>query len=396
MSEMDQVQVVAGREQGAVREVAQVALKLGFTAFGGPAAHIAMLHDEVVRRRKWLTEQHFLDLLGATNLIPGPNSTEMVIHVGHVRAGWRGLIVAGISFIVPAAVIVLTLSWFYVSYGATPTGEWLLYGIKPVIIAVVLQAIWALGRKAVRGPFLGVVGAVVLALHLLGVDELILLFGGGLFVMLVENTRRLRGRGSALPALLLPLLGFPYSALIEAARAVPFSLERLFLGFLKIGAVLYGSGYVLLAFLRSDFVERFGWLTDQQLLDLVAIGQVTPGPVFTTATAIGYVLGGFPGAALATIGIFLPSFVFVAASGPVVPRLRQSPWMSGLLDGVNVAAMGLIVAVTWELGRAAIVDALTALLALLAAVLLFRFKLNSAWLVLGGGLVALVYRLVVA
>jgi chromate transporter len=362
---------------------------MGFTAFGGPAAHIAMLRDEVVTRRGWVTDEHFLDLLGATNLIPGPNSTEMVMHIGQVRAGWRGLIVAGACFIMPAALMVLALAWVYVTYGTTPTAAWLLYGIKPVIIAVVLQALWGLSKTAVKGPLLAAVGLAALALSLLGVDELALIFGGGLLVMLVRNLGRL-GRGATPVAALLPLAGLVQPWLVLAAA--PSDLGLLFLIFLKIGAVLYGSGYVLLAFLRNDFVVQLHWLTDQQLLDAVAIGQFTPGPVFTTATFIGYVLGRLPGAILATVGIFLPSFLFVAAVNPLVPRLRRSPWLGALLDGVNVAALGLMAAVTWQLGRAAIVDWLTALLAILAAVLLIRFKLNSAWLVLGGGLVALVYR----
>jgi chromate transporter len=373
-------------------EVARLALKLGFTAFGGPAAHIAMLHDEVVRRRGWLTEQRFLDLLGATNLIPGPNSTEMVIHVGRVRAGWRGLIAAGALFILPSACLVGVFAWAYVRYGSAPAAGWLLYGIKPVIIAVVLQALWGLARTALKGPLLATVGLGALGLYLLGYNELGLLFGGGALVALVRNGVR-AGAGSA--AAVAPLLGAPGLWLGQAAGAAPFSLSGLFLTFLKIGSVLYGSGYVLLAFLRNDFVERLGWLTDQQLLDAVAIGQFTPGPVFTTATFVGYVAGGVPGAALATIGIFLPSFVFVAAVNPLVPRLRRSRWMGALLDGVNAAAIGLMAAVTLQLGRDAIVDPLTALLAAAAAYLLIRHRVNSAWLVLAGGLVAVVYRLAV-
>ena len=379
-------------DQGTLGEVVRLALKLGFTAFGGPAAHIATLRDEAVTRRKWLTDEHFLDLLGATNLIPGPNSTEMVIHVSHVRAGWRGLIAGGVCFILPAALIVLALAWTYVEYGTTPTAEWLLYGIKPVIIAVVVQALWGLGKTAVKGVFLLIVGVATLALYLLGFNEIALLLGGGLLVTVVRNMRRLLHSGATPAVFLAPLVGFSPIWLAQPTTPAPTSLAQLFLIFLKIGAVLYGSGYVLLAFLRNDLVNRTGWLTDQQLLDAVSIGQFTPGPVFTTATFIGYVVGSWPGAILATIGIFLPSFLFVAAVNPIVPRLRRSPWMGAFLDGVNVAALGLMAAVTWELGRAAIVDVLTAVLALIAAVLLIRFKLNSAWLVVGGGLLALVYR----
>jgi chromate transporter len=377
----------AGDTPTKLREIAGLFLRLGLTAFGGPAAHIAMMRDEVVARRKWLSETEFLDLLGATNLIPGPNSTEMAIHIGRVRGGWRGLVVAGLCFILPAAAIVLVLAWLYVAYGATPAAEWLLYGVKPVIIAIVVQALWGLSRSAVKSPLLGAVGLAVIALYLLGYNELALLFGAGALVMLAANLRRL-GRPGAAPAL---LLGLP-SALLAQAN-IPVSLSTLFLTFLKIGGLLYGSGYVLLAFLRNDFVERLGWLTDRQLLDAVAIGQVTPGPVFTTATFIGYIVAGLPGALVATLGIFLPSFLFVALTNPLIPRLRRSAWMSAFLDGVNVAAVGLMLAVTWELGRAAIVDWLTAALALAAALLLVRFKVNSTWLIAGGAIAGLVYHL---
>jgi len=380
--------------RSALRELAGLFLKLGLIAFGGPAAHIAMMHDEVVTRRKWISEEYFLDLLGATNLIPGPNSTEMAIHIGHVRAGWRGLIVAGLCFILPAAAMVLALAWFYVDYGTTPVAERLLYGVKPVVIAIVVQALWGLGSKAFRSRLLAAVGLAVLALYLLGGNEIALLFGGGILVMLAANIRRLRAamRGRNLISALL--LSAPNALLSQAvAGGTAVSLGALFLTFLKIGAVLYGSGYVLLAFLRNDFVNRLGWLTDQQLLDAVAIGQVTPGPVFTTATFIGYLVAGVPGAVLATVGIFLPSFVFVSLTNPLIPRLRRSPWMSAFLDGVNVAAVGLMAAVTWELGRAAIIDWLTLALALAAVLLLFRFKVNSTWLIAGGGAVGIVYYL---
>jgi len=376
-------------------EVTRLALRLGFTAFGGPAAHIALLHDEVVKRRRWLTDEHFLDLLGATNLIPGPNSTEMVIHAGHVRAGWRGLIAAGVGFILPAASIVLALAWAYERYGTTPAAEWLLYGLKPVIIAVVAQALWNLGRTALKTPLLAVVGAAALALYLLGGNELLLLFGGGAVALAARLARGpgLAGTGTGSAKALLPWLPLPLAGVLASAAAA-VDLKLLFLIFLKIGSVLYGSGYVLLAFLRNDFVVRLGWLTDQQLLDAVAIGQFTPGPVFTTATFIGYVLGGVWGAVLATVGIFLPSFIFVAAVNPLIPRLRQSPVLGAVLDGVNAAALGLMAAVTLALGRAALVDGVTVLLALAAAVLLVRYKVNSTWLVLGGGAFALGWRLI--
>lgn len=388
MSEQAAEQPIAA-ERGRVGEVARLALKLGCIAFGGPAAHIAMLRDEVVTRRRWLTDAHFLDLLGATNLIPGPNSTEMVIHVGQTRAGWRGLIAAGVCFILPAAMIVLALAWAYQTYGTTPTATWLLYGIKPVIIAVVAQALWGLAQSAVKGPLLAAVGIATLALYALGINEIALLLGGGALMLVARNLRR-RGDRAAFSAL-LPLAGSSAAWLAQPAAA-PVNLVQLFLIFLKIGSVLYGSGYVLLAFLRNDLVTRTRWLTDQQLLDAVAVGQFTPGPVFTTATFVGYLVGSWPGALLATIGIFLPSFVFVAAVNPLVPRLRRSPLMGAFLDGVNVAALGLMAAVTWTLGRAAIIDWLTALLAVLAAILLIRYKVNSAWLVIGGGVIGLAYH----
>lgn len=364
-------------------ELAGLFLKLGVTGFGGPAAHIAMMHDETVKRRRWLGDQEFLDLVGATNLIPGPNSTEMAIHIGYLRAGWPGLIVGGLCFILPAMLIVLALSWVYVCYGTTPQAEGLLYGITPVVIAIILQAIWTLGRKAIKNIPTGIVAVSVLALYFVSINPLILLFAGGLAVLLLMNFQQIRK--VALGSMIVPLGGL--SALLQAP--VPFTLPILFLTFLKVGAVLYGSGYVLLAFLHADFVERLGWLTDQQLADAIAIGQVTPGPVFTTATFIGYILGGSPGALLATLGIFLPSFIFVAISNPLIPRMRKSEWVGSLLDGVNAAALGLMAAVTWQLGRAALVDLLTILIALTSLVLLARFKVNSTWLILAGGLIGL-------
>ncbi|GIV77036.1 MAG: chromate transporter [Litorilinea sp.] len=369
-------------------ELARLFTRLGFTAFGGPAAHIAMMHDEVVVRRRWLDEQHFLDMIGAVNLVPGPNSTEMAIHVGYSRAGWRGLLVAGTCFILPAALIVGVLAWAYTRYGQTPQGLALMYGIKPVIIAIVLQALIRLGQTAIKGPLLAVAGALALGLYLAGVNELAVLFGLGLAVAGIQMARRQMSAGRGVSPALLPL-GLP-AALAQAASGAPgVRLDQLFLVFLKVGALLYGSGYVLLAFLRNDLVLRLGWLTDQQLLDAVAIGQFTPGPVFTTATFVGYVLAGVPGAVVATVGIFLPAFCFVALLNQIVPAMRRSPWTAALLDGINVAALGLMAGVTWQLARAAVVDWLTGLLAVAAALVLFRFKLNSAWLVLAGGIIGL-------
>mgnify|MGYP005840584789 CR=1 FL=1 len=371
-------------KEAVVFHLAKLFIRLGFTAFGGPAAHIAMMHDEVVVRRKWLSEQHFLDMVGAVNLIPGPNSTEMAIHVGQERAGWRGMLVAGSCFILPAVLIVLVLAWAYVEYGSTPQATALLYGVTPVIIAVVLQALIRLAQTAVREPLLATAGVVVFLLYLYGINELLLLFGMGALVAVITMARRgLTGQASLLPLLSL-------SGLTAAVQeAVSVSLTQLFLVFLKVGALLYGSGYVLLAFLRNDLVVQLGWLSDQQLLDAVAVGQFTPGPVFTTATFIGYVVAGVPGAVAATVGIFLPSFLFVALLGRIVPAMRRSPWTAALLDGVNVSALGLMAGVTWQLGATAIVDWLTALLAIGAIIVLLRFQLNSAWLVLIGAIAGL-------
>ncbi len=386
------INLAAVQTSGNLREVAAYFVRLGFTAFGGPAAHIALMRDELVKRRRWLTDEEFLDLLGATNLIPGPNSTEMAIHIGYRRAGWSGLIAGGAGFIVPAMLIVLALAWAYVEYGATPQARALLYGVQPVIIAVVGQALWELGQKAVKDRLTAFVGAAALGLYVLGVSELPLLFAGALTVALIRNRAALL-RLVSRPGSHVSLLFLPSSSLFQPSSFFlpPFDLFTLFLAFLKIGSVLYGSGYVLLAFLRADFVERLGWLTDKQLLDAIAAGQVTPGPVFTTATFIGYVLGGLPGALLATLGIFLPAFVFVALTVRVVERLRRSAWASGLLDGVNVASLALMAAVTGQLAGSALVDPFTVALALASLIALVRFKVNSTWLVLGGALAGLVW-----
>jgi len=332
-----------------------------------------------------LGEGQFLDLIGATNLIPGPNSTEMAIHIDYLRAGWPGLIVGGMCFILPAMLIVMGLSWAYVQYGTTPQASWLMYGIQPVVVAIIAKALWDLGRKAIRSALTAVVGLAVFGLYFLKVNEIVLLFGGALLVMAVENWRRQRKAGNL--ALFAPLAAF---SLVTAA-ATPFSLPLLFLTFFKIGAVLYGSGYVLLAFVHADFVEKLGWLTEKQLVDAIAIGQVTPGPVFTTATFIGYIMGGPLAAVVATVGIFLPAFILVALTNPWVPHLRNSPWASSLLDGVNAAALGLMAGVTVQIGRSALIDLATVLLALVTFILIFRFRVNSTWLILGGAGLGLLY-----
>jgi len=382
---------VHDQPRGSLAELAGLFLKLGTIGFGGPAAHIAMQRDEVVGRRGWLTEQEFLDLLGATNFIPGPNSTEMAIHIGYRRAGWPGLLVAGICFITPAALIVLALAWLYVGYGQTPTATSVLYGIKPVVVAIIAVAIYQLGRTAIKGVLFVLVGLAVFVLALAGVNELALLAGGALLVAVVANRARLRRPPGTLAV--LPLALSAPALLAQAGAADRVKLPRLFWEFLKFGSVVFGSGYVLLAFLHGDLVDRLGWLTDQQLADAITVGQLTPGPVFTTATFIGYLLAGLPGAAVATIGIFGPSFVLVAATNPLVARVRRSSWAGSLLDGVNIAAVGLMAAVTLALGRAALVDPLTVALAVAALVVLVRWKLNSAWLITAGAAVGVLHLL---
>jgi chromate transporter len=371
-----------------LRAVAGVFLRLGATSFGGPAAHIALMEEEFVRRRAWLTHAEFLDLLGATNLIPGPSSTEMAIHIGHRVAGWQGLVVAGACFILPAAFIVGLLAWVYVSFANLPPVAGVLYGVKPVVIAVVVQALWRLGRSAIRTPLLAAAAVVATTLAALGVHELIVLFGIGFAIPVLRGmVRRVRPT----PPAALVLLTVPaVPAAGVAVAAVPFGLMPMFLFFLKVGSVLFGSGYVLLAFLRADLVERYQWLSEQQLLDAIAVGQVTPGPVFTTATFIGYLLAGPIGAAVATVGIFLPAFVFVALSVPLLPRLRRSAVAGAFLDGVNAAALALMAVVTVQLGDAALVDWLTVALAATSAVLLLRYRVNPTWLILGGAAAGLV------
>jgi chromate transporter len=402
----------AGPSSHSLRELAHLFLKLGTVAFGGPAAHIAMMEDEVVRRRRWLPREEFLDLLGATNLIPGPNSTELAIHIGHRRAGWRGLLVAGVCFILPATLIVAVIAALYGRYGKLPEVDALLYGVKPVIIAVVVQALLGLTRTAVRSPFLAIVALAAVAANLAGGHELLVLVAAAVVVMAARLFRPGPAAGAALLATSgasaplreaaaftgstpAPHASFAAGAAALAggvAAAVPVGLGPLFLFFLKVGSVLFGSGYVLLAFLRADLVERFGWLTEAQLLDAVAVGQITPGPVFTTATFIGHLVAGPAGAVVATIGIFLPAFVFVALSGPLVPRLRRWPAAGAFLDGLNVASLALMAVVTLALGRAALVDLPTVALAAVAAVLLVRFQVNSAWLVAGGALLGTLIR----
>jgi chromate transporter len=377
-----------------LRDLALFFLRLGTTAFGGPAAHIAIMEDELVRRRKWLSREKFLDLLGASNLIPGPSSSELAIHIGYLRAGWAGLIVGGVCFILPAAILVGAIAWAYVRFGRLPATAALLYGVKPVVIAVILQALWGLGRAAVKSKLLAVVGVVCAVLSFFGVNALLLLASAGAAMALARSLAGKPGAGVAakLSALAMFWRGVRLkaaSALLLPSAVTGFAagMWPIFLVFLKIGSVVFGSGYVLLAFLRADLVLHRAWVTDAQLMDAVAIGQVTPGPVFTTATFLGYLLRGPLGAVVATVGIFLPAFVFVALSGPLVPRIRKSPTAGAFLDGVNAASLALMAVVSYQLARASLVDAITVSLALASAILLLRFRTNSAWLVLGGAVV---------
>jgi len=360
-----------------LKEVVLLFLKMGFTAFGGPAVHLGIMHDEVVKRRKWLNDEQFLDLVGATNLIPGPNSTEMTIHLSYLRAGWPGFILGGISFVLPAVLMVMGLAWSYQKYGAAPEVAWVLYAVKPVVIAIILKALWSLGKQAIKDLLTGITVLTVFILNLIGVDTLVLLFSAGIIVMLIKNFRVLKKDPPTIKAL-LPL------SLPSVASLVPkvFSLSTLFFTFLKIGSVLYGGGYVLLAFLRSDFVVRLGWLTEKQLIDAVAIGQVTPGPLFTTATFIGYILAGVPGAILSTVGIFLPSFFFVAISNRFIPKMRQSIWFSEFLNGVNAASLGLMAAVTIQLAKAVFVDLTSVILAAISFILVIFTKISATWIIL--------------
>lgn len=391
---------------GNLAEVLRYFFRLGCIAFGGPAAHIAIMRRELVNERRWLTDQDLVDLLGVTNLIPGPNSTEMTMHLGAMRAGWRGLWLAGLAFILPAILIVTALAWAYVEYGSTPAGEGIILGIQPFILAVIIQAIWGLRGAAFRGYETLLLGAVVVALALLGANEIILLLGAGAIMLFVSAAiwlltghsrrslpplpkagqpfNRIRGpfrrRDLAFLPFPVPWPAMPFAATTPAA----YSLLELFLAFFKIGAVLYGSGYILLAFMQSEFVDSRGWLTQQQLIDAIAVGQFTPGPLFTSAAFAGYVIDGLPGALAASAGIFLPSFIFVTLTHPLVPRLRRSRWAAPFLDGVNVAALALMAVVTFQLAGEVLEGWYTISLFFIAAAVLIRFNPNSAWLVLAG------------
>ncbi|MBV8774059.1 MAG: chromate efflux transporter [Deltaproteobacteria bacterium] len=370
-----------------LKEICWSFLKLGTVAFGGPAAHIAMMEEEFVRQRAWISHREFLDMLGASNLIPGPSSTEMAIHIGYRRGGWEGLIVAGTCFILPAFLIVTGCAWAYAQFGALPRVQYVLYGVKPVIITIVLQALWRLAPVAVKGWFLAAVVVLSALAVVIGGNILAILLIAGFITMLLAWTQQ---RSACDPPAMFALTSLPTTTF--AAGAGASGLVGLFMVFLKFGAVIFGSGYVLLAFLQGDLVDRLHWLSQAQLLDAIAVGQMTPGPVFTTATFIGYLLGGLRGAVMATLGIFLPGFLFVAASRPLIPRIRDSTIASAFLDGVNAGAVGLIGAVTWQLGRAAVIDLLTGAIALFSAFFLLCFQVNSVWLLFGAGFIGMVAK----
>ena len=360
------------QDRTSLRELAGLFTKLGLTAFGGPAAHIAMMQKEVVDKRRWMDHQHFLDLIGATNLIPGPNSTEMAIHIGHERAGFKGLLIAGCCFILPAVLITGVIAWLYQRYGQLPQVRPYIYGLKPAIIAIILAAVFPLAKRALKSIQLCVIGALALGASLAGLNEIVVMFGAGLVVLLLSVIRR---PGTTMRSY-VPLL------LLDSPFFSPANL-RIFFVFLKIGAILYGSGYVLFAFLDSELVAK-GLLSRTQLVDAIAVGQFTPGPVFSSVTFIGWQMNGLPGAAIATIGVFLPSFIFVALLNPLVPRMRRSKLFSAFLDGVNVASVAVIVTVCIAFARETVTDWRTILIAVISGMVTFGFrKVNTVWVIVG-------------
>ena len=369
-------------------EVCLVFLRLGTLSFGGPAAHIAMMEDEFVQKRQWLERGKFLELVGASNLIPGPTSTELAIYIGYLKAGWPGLIGAGVFFILPAMLIVLFLAHIYVLYGELPQVSFALYGVKPVIVAIIAQAIWNLGKTAVKDVPSGLIGGMALGLSFFVVNPLFLLMLSGVAMIAIKRAHKIKMNVFFAP--LLALVDVTKNEAAQAAAGAKLSLAALFVTFFKIGAVLYGSGYVLLAFLWKDFVQNYQVLTSQQLLDAVAIGQVTPGPVFTTATFIGYVIAGIPGAIVATIAIFLPSFVFVPVLSIFLSTIINSAIASDFLAGVIVASLALMASVTWTLAMSSVIDWLTALLAMLSCIAIFKYRVNTTWLIFGGGAIGIV------
>ena len=384
-------ETVTTKVQVSLAEIALVFLKLGMTAFGGPAAHIAMMEDEFVRKRQWITQTEFLDRLAAASLIPGPSSTEVAIFIGQSKRGWAGLVVGGCCFIIPSAVLVTLIAALYARFGALPKFAGILYGIKPAVIAIILQAMGSLSRTAIKTKSLAVIGVIAIILNALGISPLIVLAISGIAAYGAVWLRK-RGEVALLAIPRIRRLSTFLLGTSAVAVTAPISLVRLFLSFLKIGAVVFGSGYVLLAFLRAEFIDHLHWLTERQLMDAVAVGQFTPGPVFTTATFIGYLVAGIPGAVLATMGIFLPGFVLVASSGPLIPRLRQSAIASATLDGVVVGSLALIGVVAWQLGRTSVIDWITLGILVVSGVVLIRFRINSAWIIATAGFIGWLTR----
>jgi chromate transporter len=377
-----------------LREVAFLFLRLGTISFGGPAAHIAMMEDEVVKRRKWITHEYFLDLLGATNIIPGPNSTEMGIHIGYVRAGWKGLVIAGVCFILPAVTISILFAHLYVLYGSFPQINSFIWGIRSAIIAVILAALIRLGKPQVKNRFIIVVSSIVCILSLLKVDAIALLGGAGVLGLLWGIRKRLKMHSlSILFTMALPAVLVSVSSNTPELTAIPPTMSALGLFFLKIGSILYGSGYVLAAFLQGGLVDTRHWLTQTQLLDAIAVGQFTPGPVLSTATFIGFLILGFPGAVVSTVGIFLPSFVYVLVISPFVPRLRKSALTAGFLDGVNAASLGLMLAVCMILGIATLVNPGSWTIFIVAAAVIIIWNFHAAWIVVGAGILGWLFSM---
>ena len=370
-------------------EVSLIFLKLGILAFGGPAAHIAMMENEFVQKRQWLDRTRFLELVGASNLIPGPTSTELAIYLGYLRAGWPGLILAGTFFILPAMVIVLLLARVYVYYGTLPQVALVLYGIKPVIIAIIIQAVWKLGKAAVKDAPGALTSGLALVLSFLALNPLLVLITSGMFVIAIKRLEKLKANMIIIPISLLATISMTTNQVAQSSTVVKLSMTAMFLIFLKIGAIVYGSGYVLLPFLWTDFVQNYQVLTSQQLLDAVAIGQFTPGPVFTTATFIGYIIAGIPGAIISTIAIFLPSFIFVPFINAFLGKIKTSVVASDFLGGVIVASLALMVSVTWTLTFSSIVDWMTGVIAVVSVIAIFKYNLNTSWLIVVGGLIGL-------
>src|SRR3990167_1931277 len=379
-----------------LKELAGVFFKLGIIGFGGPAAHIAMMENEVVSKKKWMSREHFLDLIGATNLIPGPNSTEMAMHCGYHRAGWVGMIVAGMGFIIPATLITGAIAWFYQQYGSIPDIKPFWYGIRPAVLAIIINAVYMFGKKALKNRQLGIIGAAVMVGSLAGMSEVLILLAGGLLSLfwLSSSQKRDNVKASFSPSFLLSAKpGYPKAAIaataLYAGQVVSnVSLVKLFLVFLKIGSVLFGSGYVLIAYLQDELIDRLGWLTQQQLVDAIAVGQFTPGPVSSAVTFVGYQIIGIKGAILATVGMFLPSFFFVAMLNPFIPKMRTSKWVSCFLDSVNVGAVAIMAVAVIQLARATLINWQTWLIALMSVAVTFVFKkVNTLWIVVGSAIV---------